>query len=221
MKSLEDILCGEPWVWDSNGSCQISFKSNNTGELICRSETSLFIAAEFDWELTPGSTAASPTASPTTSPTLAAISLDPECATTLVTLSLEITLTKRLVPHFENTIWGSKGRLNGDLLNDSAFRPKTYRVRLERGDFVPTADAKAYESAGCALPGHTPRYRLKLVFDPSPYPPAGDWRDPHAGPVSFRVWDFNEFCADARGTVADRDQGGWMGRLFGAFREKA
>ncbi|KAI1118311.1 hypothetical protein F5Y14DRAFT_259111 [Nemania sp. NC0429] len=216
MKSLKSILCSEPWIWDSDGQCQISFNSNGTGALTCRSEFSLYIAAELDWELTPGPTAASPTSSPTPSIAPAAIFLDPDCGpTTLVTLSLKITLTKRRLARFAD----GKRELNEDYLHDSAFKPRIFHVRLERGDFIPTADANHYKSAGRAVPGHTLRYGLKLVFDPPPYPPAEDWKDPTNGPVTLRVWDFNEFCADKRGTVADRDS--WAGRILRSLTEKA
>ncbi|KAI0147778.1 hypothetical protein GGR57DRAFT_505383 [Xylariaceae sp. FL1272] len=202
--TLEDILCSDPWVWDSDGSCQITFHSNGTGELICRSELSVFIATEIDWELAPSSSASNSTTA------LTAISLDPSSSTHLATLSLKIRLSSRRIASF-----GAR-KMNEDLLHESAFEMKTYTVKLECGDFTATADARYYATSKRTAPGYSPRFSLKLVFDPSPYPPPECWKNPNEGPVSFKVWEFNEFCSRRSGTVADRDQGlSWNKMLSG------
>ncbi|KAI8631215.1 hypothetical protein F5Y19DRAFT_473613 [Xylariaceae sp. FL1651] len=212
-ETLQSILCSETWVWDPNGSCQITFDKSGTGKLICRSEASVFIAAEFDWEL------ASPT-SPAAA-ALSAIAVDPASPTHLVTLPLTITLTKRRIPYLGDFATSRVLRLNEDLLHDSAFAPRTYAVRVERGDFLSTPDTGSSQTQQRELPKFTPRFALRLVFDASPYPPAEAWRDPDGAPASFKVWEFTEFCGRPCGTVADSggaSSGGWgLGKILGGL----
>ncbi|KAI3324343.1 hypothetical protein HD806DRAFT_65943 [Xylariaceae sp. AK1471] len=231
-ETLQSILCGETWVWDSQNSCQITFDANETGKLIFRSEASVFIAAEFDWELALPSSASSPTPSTSTAtPTsaLTAISIDltsPSLSPSqTITLSLKITLSKRRIPYLGDLPTSRIQKLNEDLLHDSAFLPRTYSVRLERGDFIPTADVRRTQPQR-ALSDSTLRYALRLVFDPSPYPPAEAWKDPRGGPVAIKPWEFTEFCGRPCGTVAGGGGGGsssaWgLGQIFGALRGRA
>ncbi|KAI1266133.1 hypothetical protein F5Y18DRAFT_382551 [Xylariaceae sp. FL1019] len=207
--TLENILCGEPWVWDSNNQCQITFHSNGTGELMCRAEASVFIATEIDWELAPALGQSDSTTA------LTAILVDPSSATHLATLSLKITLTKRRLTSF-----GTR-KMNEDLLHESAFEPRIHTARLERGDFIPTADGKFHATHKSTPPGHTPRFSFKLNFDPSPCPPAESWKNPKEGPVVCKVWEFNEFCSGRSGTVADRDRGTSWGNMLSGLMGKS
>lgn len=93
-------------------------------------------------------------------------------------LDLEITLLKR-VPQ-EAQAWP----LVFNDLEDTAFRPKSYSVSIEKGHFV----------RPCAVGTESPeRYALRLLFDKSPYPPREEWTRPEGGPDSAQFWRVTEF----------------------------
>jgi hypothetical protein len=54
------------------------------------------------------------------------------------------------------------------ILEDTAFRPKTYQVRLQKGKF---------EVKGRTTYGYTPTYEYRLLFDVSPFPPLDEWAE--------------------------------------------
>lgn len=99
-----------------------------------------------------------------------------------------LTLAKRRIPRMrgpETQRW----RINESLLTDDAFLPKTYTVRLEKGNFLTPYDAK--------LPGedqYTPRFALRLEFDRSPYPPRHEWKEPGGAPDAMEMWEWKGFC---------------------------
>ncbi len=102
---------------------------------------------------------------------------------------IELTLTPRRIARMRRPD-AQHWRINEALLTDAAFRPKTFALRLEHGHFVTPYDARP--------PGaqpHTPHFALRLAFDPSPYPPRHEWREPAGAPDAMRMWEWKEFCA--------------------------
>lgn len=70
-----------------------------------------------------------------------------------------------------------------DILNDEAYREKTYHLRLEKGSFeVPKRTTYFY----------TPVYTYRLLWDVSPYPPLEEWsyQDPAEGGKYYERKDF-------------------------------
>jgi hypothetical protein len=73
---------------------------------------------------------------------------------------------------------------NEGSLKDDAFRPKLFTIRIEQGNFVlPAAIGKRPTKLG---PAHclnrwrdprSSRSAMRLLFDPSPYPPANEWKE--------------------------------------------
>jgi hypothetical protein len=103
-------------------------------------------------------------------------------------LNLEITLTKRLPPSMRNTAMERNAMPNGGSLTDDAFRPKNFTVRIEQGSFALPA-----EVLHNAKPLGT-RWKTRLVFDPSPYPPASEWKRTVWNRTSGHwFWDDKEF----------------------------
>jgi hypothetical protein len=73
-------------------------------------------------------------------------------------------------------------------LEDNAFQPKVYSIRIERGNFMIPCFAGSEDR-------HKPnnRYALRLQFDRSPYPPRKDWKNPEYGPDGCEFWGRKEF----------------------------
>lgn len=85
--------------------------------------------------------------------------------------NIEITLSKR-VPNWAKMLRKSD-IVNGGSLEDEAFLPKSFGVRIEQGHFaVPCEDR-------CSTPGSKVArdYTRRLVFDRAPYPPTSEWKD--------------------------------------------
>jgi hypothetical protein len=95
-------------------------------------------------------------------------------------------------------------------LTDDAFQPKSYSIRIEKGNFTEPS------FVGSESPSR-PRYALRLLFDKSPYPPREEWREPEGGPDSGKFWGHKEFVGrDApeleklgRATNDPAPAGGW------------
>ncbi|KAI5928092.1 hypothetical protein F4810DRAFT_646899 [Camillea tinctor] len=147
------LLC-RTWMWDPNHWCKIKFKADGTGELICRVEFNLYVAAEFDWQPQPGSPALDRT-----------INLAADQAL-LAEYNLELTLTKRRIPSLGST--STEGALiNESHLTDAAFVPKNYTVRLEKGRFPVSRNVSVWANWW---------YGLRIVFDKSPFPSIEEWK---------------------------------------------
>lgn len=73
-------------------------------------------------------------------------------------------------------------------LEDDAFQPRLYSIRIEKGNFTLPCFAGSEN-------GYRPnnRYALRLLFDRSPYPPRKDWMKPEYGPDGCGFWDRKEF----------------------------
>lgn len=153
--TLLPVLC-DTWTWDPNNWCTTKFNENGTGEvrsnvlpvpllwltntvkLYCRVEFNLFIAAEFDWK---------------------AQSKQQIEASFPATIDIDMTLSKRNID--------TPNLIKAEVLEDAAFRLKTYRLQLEKGSFQVT---------GRTTYGSNPVYKYRLLWDKSPYPPLDEWK---------------------------------------------
>ena len=103
-------------------------------------------------------------------------------------LDLEMTLTKRLPPPVESSVLTQSTLVNGGSLKDDAFRPKSYAVTIEQGNFK--------EPFYIGFPdSDNTRFALRLLFDKSPYPPRSEWKKPEQGPDGGPFWHHTEFVS--------------------------
>jgi len=80
--------------------------------------------------------------------------------------------------------------INEALLTDDAFLPKTYSLRLEKGNFLtPCDELSSFEDE------FTPRFALRLAFDKSPYPPREEWKEPEGAPDAVKMWKWKAFVS--------------------------
>ncbi|KAJ8121920.1 hypothetical protein O1611_g9976 [Lasiodiplodia mahajangana] len=199
-EALCSMLTGEEdWHFDSEGK-SIRFNKDGTGELECRCNLNFWILAEFEWKsIEPqdnGSSGASAGLGHTT-----AIKHDSSQPERLGQLDLEITLTRRLAGRARR--WAeahpsTAEQMNKNLTGD-AYQPKSYNVRIERGNFIQPCYA-GYQNSDME------RYSLRLLFDKSPYPPRSEWRDPQGAPDEGKFWDLVEFVGRAAPDSAKRQR---------------
>lgn len=104
-------------------------------------------------------------------------------------INLEITLTKHLPAKLQNSNYKNYTRLNDKCLLDDAFRPKSFIIKIEQGNFAPPS----FEI------GHTfdLKYTKRLIFNISPYPPESEWKESWKEiwlePEGHNWWDCKEF----------------------------
>ncbi|OBT69628.1 hypothetical protein VE03_00730 [Pseudogymnoascus sp. 23342-1-I1] len=181
-ETLLSILCGEDfWYWDSNNANTITFNKNGTGELVCRHELNIWIAAEFEWK----SQGMESLDQVVDISTIGGTRTDPH---RISQFDIELTLMKRRIPRMRG-LETQRWRINESLLTDAAFLPKTYTVRLEKGNFLTPYDAMLPEEDQ-----YTPRFALRLAFDKSPYPPRHEWKEPGGAPDAMKMWEWKDFC---------------------------
>ena len=150
----------------------------NLLKLQCRVEFNVWIGAEFEWRATESLDRIINTKGGT-------LDKRPHL---LAQFGMELTLTKRRTRPFQSGPL-QHGRINECCLTDDAFRPKTYTIRLEQGNFMTPAHARhRMENA------LTERYALRLLFDKSPYPPRHEWKEPDGGPDANQFWEWKEFA---------------------------
>ncbi|KAK9420594.1 putative Epoxide hydrolase [Seiridium unicorne] len=164
-------LCRESLASDPDGWMTIQFLEHGKGELWAQREIAVYIAAEFQWKLLSGPTSSNDPIDP-----IDTNSSDP----LLAECEMEMTLTKRLAKRAEG--WS----LNEAYLKDEAFRPKIYKVRLERGKWPVSRGPRGSINAITALFG------FRIVFDQSPFPPLEEWKKKHLA-ESKKFWRFNDF----------------------------
>lgn len=75
--------------------------------------------------------------------------------------------------------------MNQSLFTDDAVLPKTYTIRLEKGNFLTEYDTILLEEED----QYTPRFAIRLYFDKSPYPPRHEWKDPGGAPDAMKMWE--------------------------------
>jgi hypothetical protein len=101
--------------------------------------------------------------------------------------TIEITLTKRRMPNLygiDNAPW----HVNEDVLLDSAFDTKQYKIVVENGQFYPKGGPQGGPIAQL--------FALRVIFDKSPYPPKEEWRPEQMNMVeSVRQFEMTEFYA--------------------------
>ena len=97
---------------------------------------------------------------------------------------IELTLTKRPFPWARQFV--QERKFNESLLVDEAFLPKTYTIRLEKGIFKTPYDVIENE--------YTRRYVLRLIWEPSPYPPRDEWKGARASVEVNKFWERKVFC---------------------------
>lgn len=144
----------------------------NHKKLICCVELNVWIAAETEWKFQ-----------------------NPECSNKMIEIgniidnqgsifgwhknpqplhqfSIEMTLKRKCIPRIQAMGYS----LGEHFITQEAFKPKTFNVKLEKGNFS--------TSHG--------QYGLRLVFDPSPYPPRSEWKDAY-GPDAMKMWEWKNF----------------------------
>ncbi|KAI1388058.1 uncharacterized protein F4822DRAFT_301113 [Hypoxylon trugodes] len=196
-EALCSILCAQDeWYYDSEGR-YIKFNNDGTGEvcrfspilyiyiwesvnnnykLWCRCNFNYWIAAVLEWKRID---------SPRDPTEVAGVAQNrgPQL---LGQLNLEIALVKRLPKWVEASILSKSTLINEFSLMDVAFQPKTYTVRIEKGNFIEPCSINCGNWNGW-------RYELRLLFDKSPYPPRCQWKQPEGGPDGGQFWDHREF----------------------------
>ncbi|TVY44160.1 hypothetical protein LOCC1_G005920 [Lachnellula occidentalis] len=176
-ESLCSILSGDDWIIDllAPFSKSLKFNLDGTGELWCCGEHYMWIALDFQWK-------SIGVGQPVTSATAATRSnKSPQI---MGQLNIEITLSRRIPQEVEPRYAG----FVFNQLEDTAFQPKSYSIRIEKGHFVrPSAVGSPVNYK------HPDKYALRLLFDKSPYPPREEWTEPEGGPDSGRFWNITEF----------------------------
>ena len=133
-------------------------------KLYLRVEFSVFIASVFEWQLQSDSNAMLEADSP-------------------ATVDIQMTLTDRMmdIPNVPRN----------RTLEDAAFRPKTYKLTVERRD-------DGFLVSGRTHYGCNPKYRYRLLWDVSPYPPLEEWRA-KAPARANKFWEWNDFYCNRIG----------------------
>jgi hypothetical protein len=97
-------------------------------------------------------------------------------------LTLEITLTKRPPQYVGFQLPFGSPIANEGSLKDDVFQPKLFTVRIEQGNFIIPVRIGKRQSELARANGPNRffdlRSAIRIVFDPSPYPPANGWKDP-------------------------------------------
>lgn len=152
---LLPVLCHE-WTWNPDESCTVEFNENGIGKIYCSVEFSVFIAAEFDWK------------------TRSNLNIETSFP---ATIDIDMTLTKRNM--------NDPNLTKEDVLEDTAFQPKTYSLRLETGSF-PVTKRTTY--------GYNPIYMYRLLWNKSPYPPLEEWNGRSQGAAkACKFWERKDF----------------------------
>ncbi|PYH88622.1 hypothetical protein BO71DRAFT_365034 [Aspergillus ellipticus CBS 707.79] len=192
-ETLRSILIGEPWYWHY-GSSQITFHENGTGVLLCSAELSVWIAAEFDWKLL---------SNPDCLDQIVDLDSKARRSEIISELNVEITLTARQPPGYNL----AGHTLNEALLTDQAFMPKSYNLKLEQGRFVTQFDTRNKVHSG-------DQFALRLAFDPSPFPPGEEWKQPNSILDVMKFWEWTDFASRR---LPDKEPGLWD-RFTGLFQ---
>lgn len=201
-ETLLSILTSEVWSWDSREAIYIIFDKEGTGkviplsysgplkvivtkerlQLLCCAEHVVWISAEFDWK----------PLSPDVLDHAVTISSDSRKKPhTIAQIDIEMTLTKRRVSNLCGLegIDTHKAAINESRLTENAFQPKSYTVHLEEGVFLRPGDAMREVNFS-----DSSKFALRLVFDPSPYPPQHEWREQGGSTAAMKFWEWKEFC---------------------------
>lgn len=99
-----------------------------------------------------------------------------------------MTLTKRLPKSTLSSVLAQSTLVNEHSLTDEAFKTKSFTVRVEKGRFIEPS------RVGFAAT-FAKRFDLRLVFEPSPYPPKSEWKSLERGVEDGQFWDHKQFVA--------------------------
>lgn len=124
---------------------------------------------------------------------------------------IEITMLKRLTPYYKSHEGTTDWLERNPRLNDEAFRPKTYTVRLEKGYFLDAYGAATLKTHSTY---RVPRYALRLLFDKSPYPPEQEWNSESWKPSAWEWKDFN----GSKIVESDADKESWIWKAGRALK---
>ncbi|KAI0107991.1 hypothetical protein F4776DRAFT_644322 [Hypoxylon sp. NC0597] len=183
-ETLRSIITGEKeWCFDTEGR-SIKFNKDGTGEMWCRCNFNYWIAADIEWkDIGPPHDSGQIVETPNEAKSAIANKTGPQL---LGKLTLEITLTKRLPQWVQSSNLSKSTMVNEYSLTGDAYRPKTFTVRMEKGNFM----------VPCFI-GYSgsdkPRFALRLLFDKSPYSPRSEWKEPERGADGGQFWDHVEF----------------------------
>jgi hypothetical protein len=134
----------------------------------------LYIFSEFDWEIIKSS----PLEKTLVSNPLRS-SDDPQL---LHLVELRITLSKRTPSGERWKNYFLMDIVNDGSFKDDAFRAKSFTVRIEEGNFLlPSENGDGVDSINDPL-GATDRSNLRILLDPSPYPPWSEMHEYMVGP---------------------------------------
>lgn len=78
--------------------------------------------------------------------------------------------------------------VNESRLEEEAFLPNKFTLRLEKGKFMTVRDYPIINE----LPYYT-TYKYHLTCDPSPFPPRHMWKEPTGAPDQIGFWEWNQF----------------------------
>ena len=167
----------------------------HTLQLWCRCNFNYWIAADLEWRVVEIDGSTGPAVE-----TPSQMGRDSNSPHLLGQVDVEIRLINRLPERVRHSILATSTIINGLGLTDDAFAPKTYRVRIEQGNFV--------EPCHIGFPSSDTRFTLRVLFDPSPYPPRSEWREPQQWGVDDggQFWDQKEFVAQPAPGLAGRGE---------------
>lgn len=174
--TLGSILFDVPWSWGGAGENRIQFNADGTGSLYCGAGFTRLIAANFFWT-TPDRQQLEKSID---------MSIKRESRTTvaMAELHMQITLTTARPPGHDFSM------LNEYHVRETAFGSKNFTVRIEKGAFL---EQQHKRLARGSIPPLA-RYSWRLVFDKSPMPPYGDWKEESLRYVEYaQLWDCTEF----------------------------
>jgi hypothetical protein len=133
-----------------------------------------------------------------------------------------------LSQHLQNLPLATEAPFPWAPLHTPAFLPKTFKVTISRGRYIEPSQQsikKPYPLFSGDVDCRPRRYRSKLTFDVSPYPPREEWAEGFASGLEqsldfHRHWEKKEFVRDgiARGeeTWAEAlDLGWWLSPSVG------
>ncbi|KAF8961554.1 hypothetical protein BDZ97DRAFT_1828797 [Flammula alnicola] len=179
--AIVDLLC-QSWYADSYNGHIIRLNPDGIGEIISRTELSLWLAAHIDWKIIE-SGGVQETAAPKQS-LLNKWILSSQTSRVLVA-TIEITITKRRGPMCHSIINPEMAHtMGGYFLLESAFQPKQFNITVERGEFMAPLVLKGMPS---------PVFGLRMTFDKSPYPPMESWK-PEMEDMLEDIRQFEKAC---------------------------
>ncbi|KAJ7183591.1 hypothetical protein C8R46DRAFT_884346 [Mycena filopes] len=193
LEAVYSVLCDEEsWHWDDYEGHKLIFHTDGTGEITSLAEMHVWIVAIFEWKVH-DPTAVQYHPEPTASRGLFFRAPEPPILRT----AIEFTLTKQTAPLFGRVLERTRYRMNEDILLDAAFEPRVLNITVEQGRFALSWPRRVRRRTLFEFGGDAgPRFRTRLTFDVSPYPPREAWRpDQYSMVNSMGQLNMTQFCA--------------------------